>query len=287
MLIWSDGVALAMALTAVALRKQDAHSILPKQTHVACSRRLAMTSDLLDMTGKTVLVVGGSSGIGNGIAQTFRARGATVHVWGTRASAYDYEGEKDSDLTGLHYAQMNIVDADAVTRFEATFEELHLLVLAQGAVKYRRQEFEISTFRHVVDVNLNSVMHCCLKYFTLLKRSAGSIIIIGSIGAFKSVKGNPAYAASKAALLGLTRTLGDAWGPDGVRVNSIAPGMVATKMTAVTTDHPDRMKAALDTISLGRLGTPQDMAGVALFLASPLASYITGQTVIVDGGRSL
>ena len=99
--------------------------------------------------------------------------------------------------------------------------------------------------------------------------------------------GNPAYAASKAGVVGLTRTLGDAWAREGVRVNGIAPGMIATKMTAVTTDHPDRLQAALDTISLGRLGLPEDVASTALFLVSPLASYITGQTLVVDGGRSL
>jgi 3-oxoacyl-[acyl-carrier protein] reductase len=246
-----------------------------------------MTDNVLDLSGKTALVVGGSSGIGNGIAREFLARGATVHVWGTRASARDYEGEQGSDLRGLHYAQVDVADHSTLARFDPELNALDILVLAQGAVKYRRQEYEIDTFRHVVDVNLNSVMHCCLKFHERLKRSAGSIVIIGSIGAYKSVKGNPAYAASKAALLGLTRTLGDAWGADGVRVNAIAPGMVETKMTTVTTGHPERRQAALDSISLGRLGTPQDMAGAALFLASPLASYITGQTIIVDGGRSL
>lgn len=242
---------------------------------------------ILDYSGKTALVVGGSSGIGNGIARAFLERGATVYVWGTRASAEDYPSEEGASLEGLHYMQADVSNADALKSLEAQFKELDILVLSQGAVKYRRQEFQIDTFRHVVDVNLNSVMQCCLKYFELLKKSAGSVIIIGSIGAYKSVKGNPAYAASKAGLLGLTRTLGDAWGADGIRVNAIAPGMVATKMTAVTTQNPERKQAALDTISLGRLGTPEDIAGVALFLASPLASYITGQTLIVDGGRSL
>lgn len=246
-----------------------------------------MTDNVLDLTGKTALVVGGSSGIGNGIAREFLARGATVHVWGTRASAFDYEGENGSDLRGLHYAQVDVADHAALARFEPAFDRLDLLVLAQGLVKYRRQEYEIETFRHVVDVNLNSVMHCCLKFQSHLKSTGGSILIIGSIGAYKSVKGNPAYAASKAALLGLTRTLGDAWGADGVRVNAIAPGMVATKMTAITTEDPERRQTALDSISLGRLGVPQDIAGAALFFVSPLASYITGQTLIVDGGRSL
>ena len=243
--------------------------------------------DALGFGGKTALVVGGSSGIGNGIAQAFRSQGAHVHVWGTRASALDYEGEAGSDLAGLHYARIDVSDHAAVDAAEPDLTNLDMLVLAQGAVKYKRQEFEIETFRHVVDVNLNSVMHCCAKFFPLLERSQGSIIIISSIGAFKSVVGNPAYAASKAGAFALTRTLGDAWGRQGVRVNGIAPGLIATKMTSVTTEHPERLKTALDTISLGRLGTPEDVADVALFLASPLARYVTGQTIVVDGGRSL
>lgn len=276
------------SIDAIHSSRSAAHRLpQPAGIQEAGKQEIAMMENTFNLSGKSALVVGGSSGIGNGIARAYLERGATVHVWGTRACAADYAGEAGSNLDGLCYAQVDVSDADALTRFEPSFTELDILVLAQGAVKYRRQEFEIETFRHVVDVNLNSVMHCSLRFFEMLKRSTGSIIIISSIGAYKSVKGNPAYAASKAGLLGLTRTLGDAWGPEGVRVNAIAPGMVATKMTAVTTAHPDRRQAALDTISVGRFGTPEDMAGVALFLASPLASYITGQTLIVDGGRSL
>lgn len=243
--------------------------------------------NLLDYRGKTILVVGGSSGIGNGVAQAFRQQGAVVHVWGTRAAAADYADEVGSDLTGLHYRRVDVsVDAEVVAAAGA-FSALDVLVLAQGAVKYKRQEFNIDTFRQVVGVNLDSVMLCATLFQPLLKAATGSIIVIGSIGAFKSVKGNPAYAASKSAVHALARTLGDAWGPDQVRVNVIAPGMIATKMTRVTTDSPARLQAALETISLGRLGTPADIAGAALFLASPLASYITGQTIVVDGGRIL
>lgn len=243
--------------------------------------------DALALEGKRALVVGGSSGIGNGIAQLFRGQGAEVRVWGTRASADDYAGEKGSDLTGLDYEQIDVSDPAAIEGAGTFPDGLDILVLAQGAVVYRRKEFEIDTFRRVVDINLVSVMHCCTRFYPAIRERKGSIIVISSIGAYKSVIGNPAYAASKAGVVGLTRTLGDAWAREGVRVNGIAPGMIATKMTAVTTGHPDRLQAALDSISLGRLGLPEDVASAALFLVSPLSSYITGQTIVVDGGRSL
>lgn len=244
-------------------------------------------SEDLRLDGKTALVIGGSSGIGNGIAQRFRKQGAEVHVCGTRPSAADYAGEAGSNLAGLSYARLDVSDAAAIDAWNPPFDRLDILVLAQGAVVYRRKEFEIETFRHVVNVNLLSVMHLATRFYPMIRQRQGSIVIIGSIGAFKSVVGNPAYAASKAGVFGLTRTLGDAWGREGVRVNGIAPGMIATKMTKVTTEHPDRLQAALDSISVGRLGLPEDVANMALFLVSPLASYVTGQTLVVDGGRSL
>jgi 3-oxoacyl-[acyl-carrier protein] reductase len=241
----------------------------------------------LDFVGKTVLVVGGSSGIGNGIAQAFRNKGATVHVWGTRPSADHYAASEGSDLRGLHYAQLDVADAAAVAAYEPPFAGLDVLVLSQGTVLYKRGEFAPEGFRRVVETNLNSLMSCAAKFHAMLSRARGALIIVSSTAAFHSTRGNPAYNASKAGAVGLTRTLGEAWAGDGIRVNGIAPGLVDTKLTKVTTEHPDRLKGALAQIPLGRLGTPQDMAGVALFLASPLAGYVVGQTIVVDGGLIL
>jgi 3-oxoacyl-[acyl-carrier protein] reductase len=241
----------------------------------------------LDFTGRQVLVVGGSSGIGNGIAQGFRSKGAYVAVCGTRANAEDYSPEEGSDLTGLAYARLDVGDGKTIEAFKPSFDRLDVLVLAQGAVIYRRGEFEMDGFRKVVEVNLMSLMACATRFHSMLQDSKGALIIVSSTAAYHSTLGNPAYNASKTGAVGLTRTLGEAWAEDGIRVNGIAPGLVDTKMTKATTDNPKRLEAALSRIPLRRLGTPADMAGAALFLASPLSSYIVGQTVVVDGGLIL
>ncbi len=241
----------------------------------------------LDFSGQTVLVVGGSSGIGNAIARAFLRQGATVHVAGTRATAADYADSEDSQLDGLHYTQLDVARFDDIAAWQPPFAQLDVLVLAQGIVLYEQREFKAAGFQQVIDVNLNSLMVLADKFHPMLKAARGALIIISSTAAFHSTRGNPAYNASKAGALGLTRTLGDAWAPDGIRVNGIAPGLVATKMTKITTDHPKRLAAMLSNIPLQRLGTTDEMASVALFLASPMAAYIVGQTIPVDGGLVL
>jgi 3-oxoacyl-[acyl-carrier protein] reductase len=243
--------------------------------------------DELDFSGRQVLVVGGSSGIGNGIAQAFRTKGARVQVCGTRASAAEYSKSEGSHLEGLDYARLDVSDPAAIADFKPAFDRLDVLVLAQGAVIYRRGEFEMAGFRKVMEVNLISLMACATRFHAMLRSARGSLVIVSSTAAYHSTKGNPAYNASKTGAMGLTRTLGEAWAGDGIRVNGIAPGLVDTKMTKVTTSSPKRLQAAVERIPLKRLGTPADMAGAALFLASPLAAYIVGQTLVVDGGLIL
>ncbi len=240
----------------------------------------------LDFTAKTVLVVGGSSGIGNGIAHGFRQRGAQVHVWGTRPSAADYDGVEGSDLEGLGYAKVDVGIRDEIAA-APMIEPLDVLVLCQGTVQYRRAEFEPEGWDRVMAVNLDSLMDCARKFRSALVARKGVIIIVSSVSGYTSNRGNPAYAASKAGAVSLTKTLGEAWAPEGIRVVGLAPGLVDTKLTKVTTEHPERLEGALRSIPLGRMGTPEDMAGAALLLASPLAGYVVGQTLIVDGGLSL
>jgi len=246
-----------------------------------------MIDTSLDFTGKTVCIIGGSSGNGNATAQAFRGCGADVHVTGTRTSADDYQAADGSDLAGLTYHQLDAADDAAIIALRQKFEQMDVLICSQGMVLYKRAEFEPENFAKVVQVNLNSLMTCAGQFYDLLKAAKGSLIIISSTAAFHATVGNPGYNASKAGAAGLTRTLGKAWAPEGIRVNGIAPGLIATKMTKVTTDNPKRREATIRSIPLGRIGDPDDMAGLSLFLASPLSNYVVGQTIIADGGLLL
>lgn len=240
-----------------------------------------------DFAGRRVLVVGGSSGIGNGIAHGFRERGAAVHVWGTRAAASDYDPADGSDLAGLGYDSVDVGDPDAIEGAPMPFDTLDVLILCQGTVVYKRGEFEREGWDWVMAVNLDSLMHCARKFRDQLADAKGAIVIVSSVSGTRANIGNPAYAASKAGAISLTKSLGQAFAADGIRVNGLAPGLVDTKLTRVTTQNPDRLAASLAAIPQRRMGTPADMAGAAIFLASPLASYVTGQTLVVDGGLSL
>ncbi len=240
----------------------------------------------LDFSGKAVLVVGGSSGIGNGIAHAFVEHGAAVHVWGTRPTAQDYDEVEGSDLNALAYAPVDVGDRAQIAA-TAGPPALDVLVLCQGTVVYRQGEFEPQGWDRVMAVNLDSLMTCANKFHGRLADRQGVIIIVSSVSGYTANRGNPAYAASKAGAVSLTKTLGQAWARDGIRVVGLAPGLVDTKLTKITTENPQRREGALRSIPLGRMGTPADMAGAALFLASPLAAYVVGQTLIVDGGLSL
>ncbi|MFZ4688623.1 MAG: SDR family NAD(P)-dependent oxidoreductase [Polymorphobacter sp.] len=238
-----------------------------------------------DFSGKTVLVTGGSTGIGNACARGFLAGGARVIVTGTRDSAADYAGS-DGDLTGLEYHRLDQGDVAALAAFDPAVGRLDALVIAGAKVAYRRQEFEIETFADVLATNLTGPMQLAVKFKGALKAGQGSITFIGSVASFRGTIGQPAYSASKGGLLTLTKTLAQAFARDGIRVNLVAPGLVRSKMTAVTWEDADRLGATERQVPLGRIGEPGDIAGAVLFLSSPLAAYVTGASLVIDGGLS-
>jgi 3-oxoacyl-[acyl-carrier protein] reductase len=237
----------------------------------------------LDFTGKQVLVTGGSSGIGNAAAQAFRRCGASVMVTGTRASAADYA---DSDMTGLAYRQLDASDTATTEAFDPGLSQLDVLVNAIGMVEYGRKEFGTASFQKVLQTNLTSFMQLSMRCHPLLKASGGAIVNVGSVASFKATMGNPAYSASKGGVLTLTRSLAQAFAVDGIRVNMLAPGLIKTKMTEVTWANDKRLDGAKAIIPLRRMGTPDEMANVILFLASDLASFITGEMIVADGGMT-
>ena len=236
---------------------------------------------------KNILVIGGSSGIGRGIAESFIKYNANVCITGTRDSIEDYEERISQNIEKCNYQKLDLSNHDNLNNLDLPFNDLDHLICSQGIVAYKRKEFEMDTFKKVIDLNLNSIMASCLFFHQQLALSKGSIIIIGSGASYHSVKGNPAYSASKGGLLTLIKTLGEAWAENDIRVNGIAPGFVATKLTAVTYENEKRYEDTLKRIPLKRWGTPEDMGELACFLCSNLASYITGQMITVDGGMSL
>lgn len=239
----------------------------------------------LDFSGKTILVLGGSGGIGLAAAHAFRDAGGEVTVTGTRAAPAEYEA---TEMIGLGYRRLNAEEGiEPLETLAAEFRQLDILVNAIGAVEYGRREFERETFRRILEINLGHAFDAAMAFHPALKAARGALVNIGSVGSFKAVMGQPAYSASKGGLLTLTRSLAQAWGPEGIRVNLVAPGFVKTKMTEATWANPKRYEASIAAIPLRRWAEPEEVAGAILFLASPAAGAITGEMLVVDAGMTL
>ncbi len=241
----------------------------------------------MNFQSKNIVIIGGSSGIGRGIASSFIDKGANVCITGTKEKLEDYDEDISENIKKCIYQKLDLSDSENIQNLSLPFENIHTLVCSQGIVAYDRKEFEMDTFKSVIDLNLNSVMASCTFFHENLIKNNGSIVIIGSGASYHAVKGNPAYSASKGGLLTLIKTLAEAWAIDGIRVNGIAPGYVATKLTEVTFGNEKRYKNTLKSIPLRRWGSPEDMGEVCCFLCSDGASYVTGQMITVDGGMGL
>lgn len=233
---------------------------------------------MFEFNEKIVLVTGASQGIGLAIARAFRNAGATVHITGTRPGPAAY----DDDLTGFKYHQADLSNQGGRTELHSAIPYIDVLVNNAGFSLDK--EFDLDTFRRVIEMNLVGVMElCCLYQETLASRS-GSIVNVGSLSSYLSIKEFPGYTASKSGLLGLTRALADKWAITGPRVNMIAPGFVKTRLTDWYRESPDFEKRLLQAVPMRRWAEPEEMTGAVLFLASSMASYITGVSLPIDGG---
>ena len=245
-----------------------------------------------DLTGRVAVVTGGGQGIGEGIALAYARAGAAVVVAARHtdriervAAAITAEGHRalavTTDVTDA--AALEALADAAVTEYGG----LDVWVNNAGGSSVRTPLREISDedWEACLTLNLTAVWKASVIAAARM-RPGGCIINVTSPAATRAVPGSGHYSAAKAGVNALTLTMSVELAPD-IRVNGIAPGLVPTKLTSVTTEHPERREASLKAIPLRRLGTPDDMAGAALFLASPLSSYITGQTLVVDGGLTL
>ncbi len=240
-----------------------------------------MADASFDFGGTTVVVVGASlGGIGASIARAFADSGATVHITGAEPEPMP------EDAARFAYTQLDVTDTSAVRAFASGFERADVLVNC-AAITRRGEEMAPDFFAHVLDVNLTGTLRCAEALHPALAAARGSVINIASMYARFASPRNPAYGSSKAGVEQLTKSLAVAWAADGIRVNAIAPGFIVTEQSARARQDPAFVAAIEARTPAGRWGEPGDIAGAALFLASPAAAFMTGACLPVDGGYSV
>jgi len=230
--------------------------------------------------GHNVLITGGTSGIGAGIARGFMAEGAHVTVTGVTAGEVE---QAATEMPGVTARQLDVRDGAAVTALVGAFARLDHVVNCAGVIR-RSEELEPEVFASVVDINLNGSMRVNAAARGLLAETRGTITNTASMLSFFGGGLVPAYAASKGGIAQMTKSLAIAYAPDGIRVNAIAPGWINTPLTKDLQNTPARNDAIMARTPLGRWGEPEDLAGGTLYLASPLARYVTGTVLVIDGG---
>jgi NAD(P)-dependent dehydrogenase (short-subunit alcohol dehydrogenase family) len=252
---------------------------------------------LFDLTGKVAIVTGSSRGIGKASVFELAEHGANVVVSSRKQDACDAVAAeinaKYGDGTAIAVAA-NISDKEGlqhlVDESRRAFGKIDILVCNAASNPYYGPQEGISDdqFRKILDNNIVS-NHWLISMVVpeMRARKDGSVIIISSIGGLRGSTAIGAYCISKAADMQLARNLAHEYGPDNVRVNCIAPGLVRTDFARALWEDPERQKAANSTVPLRRIGEPEDIAGGVVFLASKAAAFTTGQTIVMDGGVTI
>jgi len=244
-----------------------------------------------DYSGRKVLVVGGTTGIGFGIARAYREAGAEVAITGQRAKASDY----DADYSGYGYFKMDVTGTDDMKPVADALPALDILVNSAGVGwiggDFGKHEYEPEIFEKAVRMHLTGpyrmIEACQPKLSASTLPGGGSVISIASMASFFGIETVPGYGAAKAGLVQMTKTLSVHWGQQNLRVNAVAAGLTRSAMTSWFMDDAAATAPTLERTPLNRIGDPEDVAGAVLFLTSAAARHITGQTVVVDGGYSI
>jgi NAD(P)-dependent dehydrogenase (short-subunit alcohol dehydrogenase family) len=223
---------------------------------------------------RTALVIGGTSGIGRAIAGALAAQGSLVVAAGRPPF--------EESQPGVSAVEVDVRDAASIQRVVEPLDRIDVFVYAAGVIR-RREELDPGVFEEVVDVNLSGAARVCAACRPRLARGS-SVVLVGSLFSTLGAGHAPAYAASKGGLVQLAKSLALAWAPDGIRVNALAPGWIDTAFTKPLTADPARNAAIVARTPLGRWGTPEDVVGPTLFLASDAAAFVTGVLLPVDGG---
>ena len=244
---------------------------------------------MFDLTNKVAIITGASQGIGKGMAETFSKAGA--HVACVSRNKDNLKSVADSLIENGGAASFYTCDVSSLDAFQNTIKEIaenhgsvDILVNNAGVCKDKLiMRMSEDDWNKVININLNGAFNGIKAVSQIMiKQRAGRIINISSIVGLIGNPGQANYAASKAGLIGLSKSAAKELAPRGITVNAIAPGYIATDMTDQITDQAK--ESLITKIPLGRIGSPSDIAASALFLASDEARYITGQTLTVDGG---